>query len=309
MPMTTLKDVLGHSQYAEVVRQALDIFVPLALRLPQLRDNPTAMREKVKATGRSGITDVATNADVLMQEELRKKVEGMHDDWQFWGEESTDNTVAYDATKRYLFITDPIEGTNNFKARKDDNWGSVVALVDIATKKPVVGIIALPARRRFYLGIKGTGAYIVTYDEHGRLRSISNMAREPEQAEFTYNNSPHFESAIIKQVKRFFAMGKVQPDNLFADALEKSRKKIILPDGSVFIDPESGALEVVRNRGTIYFKTGNEMAAVVPILEELGGNVTDANGTIWHLGISTLIAARTKADYLHLKGIYERTVA
>lgn len=308
MPMTTLEEVLRSSKYAEVVRQVLDIFVPLALRLPQLRDNPAAMLEKVKAIGRSGITDVATNADIFIQDELRKQVEGLHDDWQFWGEEAADNAVVYDATKRYLFITDPIEGTNNFKAKKDEQWGSVVALVDIATKQPVIGIIALPAQRRFYLGIKGTGAYIVVYGEHGRPSSFTRMASEPEQAEFTYNNSPHFESRLVSQVQKFMAMGKVQPSARFADALEKSRKKIIMPDGSVFIDPESGALEVVRNRGTIYFKTGNEMAAVVPILEELGGKVTDAYGTMWHLGISTLIAARTKADYLYLRSIYERTI-
>jgi len=78
---------------------------------------------------------------------------------------------------------------------------------------------------------------------------------------------------------------------------------------STFEDPESGALEVIRYRGTIYFKTSNEMAAVFVIINELGGKVTDAKGNPWYLGISTLIAARTQEDYSYLQGIYNKTIS
>jgi fructose-1,6-bisphosphatase/inositol monophosphatase family enzyme len=306
-----LDSLVEHEKYGEQLRCVTEIFMPLALQLPKLRDDPTMMAEIIKATASSGITDVATHADVHVQEQIKQQVLANHPDWQFWGEEGDDRVTDYDETKGFLFITDPIEGTNNFKAHKDEDWGSVAALVDIATKEPVVGVVADPVNRRAYVGVKGGGAYIVHYAEDGSAASYSQMSAEPEAAEFTYNNSPHFEDDLTGQVDRFFALGTVQPDNLGVDDLEKSRKTLTVKtrDNEVrFVDLESGALEAVRNRGTIYFKTSNEMAAVFVILGELGGKVTDANGSAWTLGINTLIAARDALDYGFLKVMYDKTI-
>lgn len=305
MISTTLKDLAEHSRYGEQLMDVMAIFVPLALKLPQLRNNPDMMKEIVKATAQSGVTDVATQADVFVQRQLKNLIAQKCSDWQFWGEEGEDNVSEYDTTKKYLLVSDPIEGTNNFKAKKDNQWGSVVALVDIETKEPVIGIVALPAQRRFYVGVKGAGAYIIEYGNDGQVKSFSPMPKEPEYEEFTYNNSPHFEQPLVEQVQKFFSLGNVQADDTSADDLERSRKTVNI-DGVTFIDPESGALEAVRNRGTIYFKTSNEMAVVFVILNELGGKVTDSDGKPWTLGINTLIAARNEQDYTYLKNLYDR---
>ncbi|TSC86317.1 MAG: Uncharacterized protein G01um10147_929 [Microgenomates group bacterium Gr01-1014_7] len=306
MIIKTLKDLAKSSQYDQQLMNIMGAFVPLALQLPQLRDNPQMMEEIIKKTSVSGVTDVATNADIFVQGKLKSTVLEKHPDWQFWGEEGKDNISEYDSTKKFLFIIDPIEGTNNFKSRKDNQWGSVVALVDIETKIPVLGIVALPSRRRFYLGIKNAGAYTVEYGEDGQVKSFSPMPEESEFSEFTYNNSPHFEEPLTQQVQRFFALGTIQPDEPSADDLERSRK-VIQIGGVTFVDPESGALEAIRNRGTIYFKTSNEMAAVFVILNELGGKVTDGNGNSWVLGINTLIAAKNETDYNFLKNLCDKT--
>ncbi len=188
--------------------------------------------------------------------------------------------------------------------------GIGTALVAISTKEPVVGVIADPAKRRIYLGVKGNGAYIVDYNERSKVTKFSPMPPEPEAPEFTYNSSPHFEQPLVEQVHRFWALGEVQPDDPLADKLEKARKKVIFKEDSeeiIFIDLESGALETVRNRGTIYFKTSNEMAAVFVILNELGGTITDASGKPWTFGINTLIAARNEHDYNYLLSGYNKT--
>ncbi len=306
MIVTTLKDLAEYSQYGQQLTDIMNAFVPLALQLPQLRDNPEMMEEAIKKTSASGITDVVTNADIFVQEKLKSAVLEKHPNWQFWGEEGKDNISEYDTTKKYLLVSDPIEGTNNFKAQKDNQWGSVIALVDIQTKEPIIGIVAFPSRRRFYLGVKDAGAYIVEYDDEGQVKNFTPMSQEPEYNEYTYNNSPYFEEPLTEQVQSFFALGNLQPDTNGADDLEKSRKTLLI-DRVTFIDPESGALEVIRNRGTIYFKTSNEMASVFVILNELGGRITDGNGNSWTLGISTLISARNEQDYIFLKNLYDRT--
>ncbi len=306
-----LKDILERSPYKEHLEQILRFYVPLALQLLTLRDDPEFMQATIKAAAASGITDVATKADVHMQQLIKEQVTMAHPDWQFWGEEGEDNVKEYDETKSFLLLTDPIEGTNNFRAKKDDQWGSVIALVDLKTKEPVIGIVAHPTKRLFYVGVKGSGVYTLQYDEEGNLVNVQPMGKAPEKDIFTYNASPHFEQRLVDQVDRFFGLGNVQPDAPNASELDKSRKIVHVPsdagEESIFEDPESGALEVIRYKGTIYFKTSNEMAAVFAILNELGGKVTDAKGEPWHLGINTLIAARTEQDHAYLQEIYNKT--
>ena len=244
-----------------------------------------------------------------MQQKIQEGITKLHPDWQFWGEEGNDHISTYQNNKPFLVILDPIEGTNNFIAKHDDQWGSVIALVDTATKVPVVGIVAHPTKRLFYFGIRGSGAYILAYNEHNELSLTNKMATAPIYGyeDFTYNASPHFSPKLMTTVEKFLSMG--HPQSMGTTDLEKSRKSVVLTDekGTVarFVDPESGALEAVRNRGSIFFKTSAEMAAVFVILEEIGGKVTDAKGKPWHLGIDSLVAARTMEDYTFLKHIVD----
>lgn len=301
----TIENLSKKLEHGPQLKQVLDVFIPLALKLPELRDNPEMMQETVKAIRENGITDVATAADLHMQTMLLQEITSQHPDWQFWGEEQGQNTEIYDETKNFLFVTDPIEGTNNFKARKDDAWGSVTALIDIKTKEPVIGVIAHPSKNKLYVGIKNGGAFVINCNETGKIINISPMSKKPEYTEYTYNNSPHFEAQLVTQVDKLFSQGEIQPDTL-GDKLDQSRKKMIIGK-DVFVDPESGALEAVRNSGTIYFKTSAEMAAVFIIIKELGGKVTDGEGNPWSLGITSLIAARNTEDYEKLKGLYDKT--
>jgi len=301
---------LQTTEYGKFAKEILDFFVPLALQLPKLREEPSFMTATVKAIGASGVQDVVTKADKFMQKRLKEEVSKLYPDWQFWGEEGEDNIFSFDSSKSFLFITDPIEGTNNFRARKDNDWGSVVALVDIKKGEPVIGIVAHPMTKKFYVGIKGQGAYLLRYNEDGQIVSVNPMNNKPEDERFTYNNSPQFSDQCRKDAERFVSLGEVQPDQVGATPLDKSRKVVSIKDANgkseLFIDLESGVLEVIRNKGTIYFHTSNEMAAVFVILKEIGGIVTDGNGKPWSLGINSLISARNKEDYDYLKSLSDQ---
>lgn len=302
--ITSYKDLSERSPYGEYLKEIMNFYVPLALQLPTRRSDPTFMMEEVKAEGRGGVTDVATKADNIMQAEIKNGVDKLGHKWGFWGEEGENRITQLDRTKTHTLVTDPIEGTNNFKNFLDDDWGSVIALVDNETEEPVIGIVAHPTQRHFYVGVKGSGAYILEYDEKGELVSFQPMIPEPEKSEFTYNASPHFSEELYAQVDRFLKMGKI----IHTDE-KLGRSRVGLPDenGSIFDDLESGALEAVRNKGTIYFKTSAEMAAVFVILGELGGKVTDGEGKPWSLNINTMIAARNEEDYKYLKDLYKKT--
>jgi fructose-1,6-bisphosphatase/inositol monophosphatase family enzyme len=291
-----------NSKLSQIAKSVLDFYIPIALEIPSLRDNPELMIFEVKAENSEGVQDIATQADKYVQAEIKKQ---LPENWQFWGEEGADNVTEFDESKEFILITDPIEGTNNFRAKLDNQWGSVVSIVDIKTKEPVIGIVAHPTEMTFYLGIIGSGAFKLTIKDD--ILQHSKLTSEPEAGYdyFTYNNSPHFNEELSNRVSNFLAKGAVQ-DMVTEDKLLASRKKLTIEDHR-FEDPESGALEVVRNKGTIYFKTSNEMSACFVILKELGGYITDGNGIDWTLGISTLISARTKEDYEFLKELYDRS--
>lgn len=305
-------DFLHPSPYGQYTIDILGFFVPLALNLPELRSKPKFMSATVKAVSEnSGISDIVTESDKYMQKQIKKETAQIHPDWQFWGEEGEDNIMQWEADKPFLLITDPIEGTLNFRAKNDVHWGSVIALVESKTQRPVIGIVAYPHRNIFYLGVKGTGAFILKYNNQGKLRNVTAMENTAEKGfeAFTYNNSAYFRGELAAQAKRFITFGKVKPDKKNATELEKSRKTVVLQykeKSVIFKDLESGALEVIRNRGTIYFKTSNEMAAVFVIIEELGGKITDADGKPWTLGINSLISARTDEDYRYLKTLIDK---
>jgi len=310
--MSLLYKDITSSHHGKFLDSILAFYVPLVFKLPALRNNPKIMTVSVKSTSSSGITDLATAADIYVQSEIKHYVLSNFPNWQFWGEEGKDNINNYDNSKDYLFITDPIDGTNNFIAKKDNQWGSVVALVDIKREEPIIGVVVHPTTRTIYFGLKGAGAYIAKYNNKNALLSLSKMKKSPEHSEFTYNNSPHFEKYLLKQVKKFLSLGKVLPAKAESDKLERSRHNVQISGKwskrVTFVDPESGALEALRYRGTIYFKTSNEMAAVFVILKEIGGVVSNANGEKWSLGINTMISARTGKDYEYLQSLFRKTI-
>ena len=299
------------TKYGRYTRNVLAFYIPLLARLPSLREDDKFMEQDVKATGQAGVDDVVTKADIWMQGEIKNHIRQAYPGWQFWGEEGDDSNKQLDTSKEYLFITDPIEGTNNFRFFKDEYWGSVVALVDMPTQKPVIGIIAQPIKKRLFVGIKNEGAFVVSYNDNGEITNTTRMNNQPEYDFFTYNNSPHFEPHLLKQVDRFFGLGKVQPDTEGADELDRSRKDVLLPYDKKqvkFVDVECGALEPVLFCGVIMFKTNIEMAAVFAIAPEIGAIVADSEGKPWSIETNTLIFGRNKKDWQYLKDIYDKTL-
>lgn len=305
---TKIEKVSKKSGYSHEIKEILSVYLPLLTQLPSLRDKPDMLIQKIKSE-RGGVSDVVTAADIFIQKQLKEQLADKHKNWQFWGEEGDDQIGQIDKTKQYLLITDPIEGTNNFLARKEDQWGSVLALVENKIGTPVVGMVAHPSSKKLYLGIRGAGAHAISYDDKGSINNINPMSVKPEFDNFTYNNSPHFEPKLIRQVDNFFSMGKI--DDISSQVkVDKLRKKVMISRNDyfeTFVDPESGALEIIRYKGTIYFKTSNEMAAVFVILNELGGKITDGGGENWHFGLNTLISARNESDYEFLKELYDKT--
>lgn len=277
-------------------RRGLNTFLTESRKLPDYRNDPSLM---VK-TQKEG-TDFATEADKLMQQNLKRSLlNQQHSDMQygFWGEELPDNTINWQAYDR-VWVSDPIEGTINYKGERDRNtegeWGSVLSLVDSRRNTPLIGFIIDPINRELYFAIKGNGAYRVLLDEdweNGRLTQIMSEEKDTITKTIAYNRSDHFPEDLRNQSIAF-------------ENYMKSNEVAVE-------DPESGALEVVRVEkydGAICFKTSEEMAAAMLFIEEAGGKATDFEGNGWKPGIKSLIAARSPNVYEQLRSTIQQLAA
>ena len=96
--------------------------------------------------------DFVTEADVAVQELLMEQLAKIFPGAKFFAEEKKDNQLTDDFT----FIIDPIDGTTNYFRRRECSMISVGA---VENKKPVLGAIYDPYRRKLYHAEKGKGAW------------------------------------------------------------------------------------------------------------------------------------------------------
>ena len=106
---------------------------------------------------------------------------------------------------------------------------------------------------------------------------------------------------------RFKKLGKVIGHESGDDAIAKLRQTLSI-ESNIFRDFESGAIEAIFNRGTVYFKTSAEMAAVFLIVGELGGEVTAFDGSGWSIDIGTMVSARSPKDYQYLMSLVRKVI-
>ena len=122
LPEDAIAMLQEQPRYTDHLNKLLGIYIPLLQELPSLREKSAMMAEVVKAKSPTGITDVATGADIYAQAQIKLGVIRLG--WQFWGEEGEDSqSTLLDEKYPFTVILDPIEGTNNFRWRIDKHWG------------------------------------------------------------------------------------------------------------------------------------------------------------------------------------------
>ncbi len=91
---------------------------------------------------------LVTEADLAVQEHLRKEVEARYPEHRFLGEE--DPSQRGQADCRYLWVVDPVDGTAAF-SKGYPIWGVSIAV--LRDDVPVVGVFYMPATSEMYSGV------------------------------------------------------------------------------------------------------------------------------------------------------------
>lgn len=196
---------------------------------------------------RSQVTDADTRVERIVREHLASA----RPDDAVLGEE-----FGTDGSSNRQWIIDPIDGTSNF-VRGVPIWGALIALAVDGT--PEVGVVSAPALGRRWWAATGHGAW--TQHNGGeprrmRVSGISDLA----EATLSYNSIKHWDQ-----------YGRL--DELIGLSREVGRARAFGDLWSYMLLAE-GAIDIA---GEFDVKPW-DIAALVPIVREAGGRITDADG-------------------------------
>jgi len=175
-------------------------------------------------------------------------------------------TDAGEAIGKREWIIDPIDGTANFM-RGVPVWASLIALA--IDGKPVLSVVSAPALGRRWWAAPEVGAF--TRDVSGEVRSIRvSKISDLEHASFSYNNLQLWDSeGYLDQLMNLSR--EVWRTRAYGDFLS-------------YMFLAEGSLEIVAEHDLKVY----DIAALVPIVEQAGGEFSAIDGPLTQASSSVL---------------------
>ncbi len=211
-------------------------------------------------------SDFVTDIDESIEDLISKEIKSRFPDDAIFGEENGESA----GTSGYMWIVDPLDGTNNFVK------GIPQAGIQLAISKDgevVYGIVLNPFVQQMYVVEKGKGAYVVDLRNDYRVKmqvSDNKLAKSM----MVYDSSIAFGEASSKAVFNNF-LGKVGWVRIFGVAV------IDLPVVAL-----GSADLLVSNVPKMV-----DIAAGCLLIEEAGGKVTDFEGKPWSIYSKNIVAS------------------
>jgi histidinol-phosphatase len=200
------------------------------------------------------------------------------------GEEYGASTAAAGAGTR-RWVIDPIDGTKNY-IRGVPVWGTLIALLE--GDDPVVGLVSAPALGRRWWGALGHGAYAGRHQAAATRIQVSGVT-DLADASFCYSSLTGWE-----EIGRLDAMLDIMRAAWRSRAYGDFYGYMLLAEGAldVMVEPELSLWDV---------------AALVPIVTEAGGTLTDLTGRAGPGGGSALASnGRLHDEVLRRLGVAAR---
>ncbi|MFY7841829.1 MAG: inositol monophosphatase family protein [Actinomycetes bacterium] len=194
-----------------------------------------------------------SDADRSVEEELRKLIANYSPQDSIIGEE-----FGHDGGGNREWILDPIDGTKNF-VRGVPFWGTLIGLrVD---GEMTTGMVSAPALGRRWFGAMGLGSFLQTKTnsfQSERKLQVSKVSKL-EDAYLGYSSQDRWE--------------KKSQEEEFEKLLKKVWRARGFGDFIIHMMVAEGSLDLAMEPSLAIW----DMAALIPIIREAGGNVTSLN--------------------------------
>ncbi|MBU4368884.1 inositol monophosphatase family protein [Patescibacteria group bacterium] len=148
----------------QFLKEAIDFLTPI---IKQAGEMALESWDKIEISKQKNSRDIATKADIEIENFLKEKILSQWPDHGFWGEEGERTNLE----SPYQWLVDPIDGTKYYLKRAPF-FQTHIALV--YREKPVLGLIYNPVSRQLFSAVKNGGTYL-----NGRL--IKNNSSVPIQ--------------------------------------------------------------------------------------------------------------------------------
>ena len=194
-----------------------------------------------------------TDADTRVERMIRERLEKARPADRILGEEYGGGDPHAPGRQ---WIVDPIDGTTNF-VRGVPIWGTLIALV--VDGVPEVGVVSAPALGRRWWAATGSGAWVEADGRAPRRIQVSGIT-DLGDATFSYNSIQQWDGA--GRAEQVLALSRrVARTRAFGDLWSY----MLLAEGAIDI---AGEFDVKPW----------DIAALIPVVREAGGAVTDATG-------------------------------
>jgi histidinol-phosphatase len=194
-----------------------------------------------------------SDADKSVEQELRKQIANYSPQDSIIGEE-----FGHDGGGNREWILDPIDGTKNF-VRGVPFWGTLIGLrVD---GEMTTGMVSAPALGRRWFGAMGLGSFLQTKTnsfQSERKLQVSKVSKL-EDAYLGYSSQDRWE--------------KKSQEEEFEKLLKKVWRARGFGDFIIHMMVAEGSLDLAMEPSLAIW----DMAALIPIIREAGGNVTSLN--------------------------------
>jgi histidinol-phosphatase len=229
----------------------------LAHMLADTADSISSARfraQDLHVTDKPDLTPV-TDADTAVEKALRATLSRARPRDSVLGEEFGTTTPSASAGFRQ-WVIDPIDATMNY-VRGVPVWATLIALMD--NDEPVVGLVSAPALGRRWWGGIGHGAYAGRHAAAATPIRVSGVSRLAD-ASFCYSSLTSWE-----EIGKLDAMLALMRGSWRTRAYGDFYGYMLLAEGAVdvMVEPELSLWD---------------LAALVPIVTEAGGEFTDLTG-------------------------------
>lgn len=201
---------------------------------------------------RSHLTDADTRIEQVVRDHLASARPGDG----VLGEEGGSTQGDGTATSNRQWIIDPIDGTSNF-VRGVPIWGALIALT--IDGRPEVSVVSAPALGRRWWAATGHGAWLQEHGHEPRRLTVSGVD-DLAEATLSYNSLKGWDEygRLDQLIELSRAVGRTRA---FGDLWSY----MLLAEGAIDI---AGEFDVKPW----------DIAALVPIVREAGGRITDVDG-------------------------------
>lgn len=223
-------------------------------------------RSSLNISDKPGVSNFVTQIDVLVQNELKKRLASSFPSADFLCEES-ENADVYNS--EYVFIIDPIDGTTNFIK---DYKMSCISVGLVKNNERYIGVVYNPYLDEIFYAEKNKGAYC-----NGKRIKVSNC--ELSSGLVLFGTSPYYEELSKKSFELAHEYFKKAAD--------------IRRSGSAAID----LCSIAAGRAELYFElklSPWDFCAGALIVEEAGGIVTKYDGDALPVYETSSVLARNK---------------